>query len=204
MATIQQIEANRRNAQHSTGPRTEAGKSVSRFNALKFGFEAQSLVLPGEDPDKLAALAVDYHRQLNPAGPLEDYLVQSLVQADWMRRRYVLIETLAIRHRIANPQDPDEISLVAFTCPAAQQLARRLAAEQRNYFRALKELRRAQKERAEQEAEVEAGEAIQSPAHAPRPPAPDFSPAPGPQPPAPEIGFVPDFPVGQAVPPNAT
>ena len=35
MATTLQIEANRRNAQNSTGPRTDQGKAVSRFNALK-------------------------------------------------------------------------------------------------------------------------------------------------------------------------
>ena len=33
MATQRQIAANRRNAEHSTGPRSAQGKSVSRFNA---------------------------------------------------------------------------------------------------------------------------------------------------------------------------
>jgi hypothetical protein len=35
MATAKQLQANRSNAQKSTGPKTEAGKSTARFNALK-------------------------------------------------------------------------------------------------------------------------------------------------------------------------
>src|SRR2546421_192930 len=38
---------NRRNAQKSTGPRTDEGKARSRFNALKHGMTAQIPVLPG-------------------------------------------------------------------------------------------------------------------------------------------------------------
>ena len=54
MATPRQIEANRQNAQKSTGPRTQCGKDRSRFNAVKYGNEAKSDVLPGEDPASFA------------------------------------------------------------------------------------------------------------------------------------------------------
>jgi len=101
MASLAQLTANRLNAQRSTGPRTEAGKAVSRFNALIYGVDAQSLVLPGEDPAALEALALEYHRSFNPSGPLEDYLVQNLVQADWSRRRYSRIEAQFVRGRLA-------------------------------------------------------------------------------------------------------
>jgi hypothetical protein len=37
MATLKQIEANRRNAKRSTGPRTASGKSTSSHNALRHG-----------------------------------------------------------------------------------------------------------------------------------------------------------------------
>ena len=180
MTSIAQLNANRLNAQRSTGPRTEAGKAASRFNALKFGAEARSLVLPSEDPAELALLAIEYHQQFNPVGPLEDYLVQTLVQADWMRRRYTLVESLIVQSRIASS---DQTTLDAFTCPAAQQIFRRLAAEGRNYFRALKELRRAQQERlANEEAEAE------SPAADCRPQLPAVVVA------DPQIGFVPSNP----------
>ncbi len=51
-ATVSVFRAtiNRQNAQHSTGPRTEAGKRRSSLNALQHGLTATSAVLPSEDP----------------------------------------------------------------------------------------------------------------------------------------------------------
>ena len=45
MASEKQIEANRANAQHSTGPKTPAGKAISRLNALKHGLTAEIAVI---------------------------------------------------------------------------------------------------------------------------------------------------------------
>jgi hypothetical protein len=45
MASDRQIEANRKNAEKCTGPRTEAGKEKSSQNALKTGLDAKSEVL---------------------------------------------------------------------------------------------------------------------------------------------------------------
>jgi hypothetical protein len=155
MASVAQLTANRSNAQRSTGPRTEEGKAASRFNALKHGIDARSLVIPGEDPSALEALALEYHQQFNPFGPLEDYLVQTIVQADWNRRRYTRVEAQIFQLLLAN-RDVSAESLDSFDCTAARQVSRRLAAEERSYFRALKELRRVQKERsANEEAEAE-------------------------------------------------
>ena len=73
MATPAQIEANRRNAQRSTGPRSVEGKAVSRFNALKSGIDAKSLVIPGEDPAELEALVANYYLQFPAATPVEAF-----------------------------------------------------------------------------------------------------------------------------------
>ncbi len=43
MASQRQIEANRRNAQKSTGPKTQAGKARSRLNARKHGLSPSLL-----------------------------------------------------------------------------------------------------------------------------------------------------------------
>ena len=48
MATREQIEANRRNALLSTGPKTSLGKAISRLNAFRHGRRAGKLVLNGE------------------------------------------------------------------------------------------------------------------------------------------------------------
>ena len=189
MASPEQIHANRLNAQRSTGPRTEEGKAASRFNALTYGIEARSLVIPGEDPTALEALALEYHQQFNPFGPLEDYLVQTVVQADWNRRRYTRVEAQIFQIRLANRDASAEMPLNAFTSAAAQQVFRRLAAEERGYFRALKELRRVQRERsANEEAEAESPAAD---CHPQPVAAVSFAPSPVEEP---QIGFVPPNP----------
>ena len=80
-------EANRRNARRSTGPRTPAGKGRSRFNAVKHGMRAQSLVLPGEDPDALKARQDAWVADLRPTGEVEHFLVSRAVQLSWQLQR---------------------------------------------------------------------------------------------------------------------
>jgi len=50
MTTKKQIQANRKNAKDSTGPRTNQGKQRCSQNALKHGFRSKHPVIPGEDP----------------------------------------------------------------------------------------------------------------------------------------------------------
>jgi hypothetical protein len=58
MATAKQIEANRRNAKRSTGPRTPAGKVTSCRNALRHGLSLPLVVdaKTSADFDELARL----------------------------------------------------------------------------------------------------------------------------------------------------
>ena len=55
MASQAQIDANKRNAQRSTGPKTEAGKARAELNALKDGSHARTVspVLPQENAAEL-------------------------------------------------------------------------------------------------------------------------------------------------------
>ena len=76
MATLSQIEANRRNAQYSTGPRTPEGKAASSMNALKSGIDAESNVIPGEDAADLAALTARLYQSCQPQTDIESLLVE--------------------------------------------------------------------------------------------------------------------------------
>jgi len=87
MATAAQIEANRRNAQRSTGPRTEAGKANSSRNATRFGlFSTNNCVLPGEEElyDNFCHTLWD---SLAPVGPIEELTAGEYVRASWLLRR---------------------------------------------------------------------------------------------------------------------
>ena len=88
MATRKQIEANRRNAQQSTGPRTTQGKATSRLNALRHGLLSEALVVPGlERPEDWTAFRDAILGSLEPIGGLEELLAQKVIAAAWRLSR---------------------------------------------------------------------------------------------------------------------
>jgi hypothetical protein len=64
MTSFRQIEANRKNALHSNGPKTEEGKRRSRRNALRHGLTAETVIEGLEDSEDYrgfeAAVIADY------------------------------------------------------------------------------------------------------------------------------------------------
>ncbi len=77
------LAANRANAQHSTGPRTEEGKARVSLNAVKTGLTGRTVLLPSEEAAPYQALMAEYEKSLQPAGVEERALVQSLVDCRW-------------------------------------------------------------------------------------------------------------------------
>jgi hypothetical protein len=92
MPTEAQINANRRNAQKSTGPTSPEGKAISSLNALKSGIDAWSHIIPGEDPAELEALTAAFMLHFRPADPNQLALVDTLISAEWIQRRLRRIE----------------------------------------------------------------------------------------------------------------
>jgi hypothetical protein len=93
MSTLRQIEANRRNAQKSTGPTSVTGKATSSMNALKTGIHAKSLVLPSEKLADLELLIDEYYQHHNPASPEARALLDDLIRCEWLQRRLHTAET---------------------------------------------------------------------------------------------------------------
>ena len=83
MATDKQFEANRNNAQLSTGPSTERGKSHARFNALKLGVHSKSRILYGEDAEDYEALESETFDLCNPVGPIERAVTRRIIDCMW-------------------------------------------------------------------------------------------------------------------------
>jgi hypothetical protein len=73
--TPKRVEANRRNSQKSTGPRTAEGKEASKFNALTHGKTARSALLPGEDSAELVARQRALRDDMQPRNALEAELL---------------------------------------------------------------------------------------------------------------------------------
>jgi hypothetical protein len=88
--------ANRRNAQLSTGPKTEVGKSWARRNALKHGILASALLLThgqgAEDQTEFDELLDRLHRDLAPVGTLEEMQVEKIAVCWWRQKRALLCE----------------------------------------------------------------------------------------------------------------
>ena len=86
-ASPARIEANRRNAQKSCGPKTDEGKARSRFNALKHGMTAKTVLLPGEDGQAFANRLRYLQNDLQPRNSLEGVLIERLAGDVWKADR---------------------------------------------------------------------------------------------------------------------
>ena len=95
------LEANRRNGKRSTGPRTERGKSISRFNAVTLGLFAKHVAIPicdGYKPERdFQSLLDELHQEFQPVGFYEEWLVVKIAECMWRLRRASRCESGSVR-----------------------------------------------------------------------------------------------------------
>jgi hypothetical protein len=93
MTSYRQIEANRRNALKSTGPRTEAGKQASRCNAVRHGLTAETVISALEDAEDYRAFEAAITADYSAESAVERELVLRLASVLWRLRRATKMET---------------------------------------------------------------------------------------------------------------
>ncbi len=86
-ATPAQFEANRANAQCSTGPRTGSGKARSSLNAVKTGLTGKVVLLPSDDAVKYQRHVDRFLAQYRPQGDREIEIAQILADTQWRINR---------------------------------------------------------------------------------------------------------------------
>jgi len=95
------VDANRRNAQKSTGPRTSAGKVRARLNAVTHGILAkEAVVMKGdgaEEASEFAELVESLHAHLQPQDAVERLLIDRVAACYWRLRRAQRFEVGAVR-----------------------------------------------------------------------------------------------------------
>jgi hypothetical protein len=148
MRTAKQSAASRANSQKSTGPRTAAGKANSRYNAIKHGIHAETQTIFSESVEDLAELTAELHSQYSPADSTERFLVDTLVNNEWRLRRLRVVEaglwhTAIDRFLEEHPEMQAATPADAFeaSSPVFERLQRVINSCERNYHRALKDLR---------------------------------------------------------------
>lgn len=96
------LEANRRNAQKSTGPRTSSGKERSGLNAVTHGLRAETLVLLDEDPQALEDRRAAWRACLLPRDEVELSIVDDAVVSSWMQDRARRAQAARLAANITN------------------------------------------------------------------------------------------------------
>src|SRR5262245_26202909 len=96
VVSIKKRAANRRNAQRSTGPKSDEGKNAVKWNALKHGLLAKATVLPQEARAEYERLLAGLVEDYQPVGTLEAILVEDIAAICWRRRRAVRAEAAKI------------------------------------------------------------------------------------------------------------
>lgn len=96
MTSLRQIEANRLNAQRSTGPRSRRGKLNSRRNALQHGLAAETII-GTEEYEAYEAFQSAVVSDIAPQTTLEKAFAARLVSLLWRLRRATLMETGLLR-----------------------------------------------------------------------------------------------------------
>ena len=135
---------NRANSQHSTGPRTEAGKQRSSLNAVRHGLTARTAVLPAEDPAAFRQHCRQFHDEFKPATASETQLVQELADTSWRLNRVPRLEADLLDQPTSSYQLPA-------TIPALAHLGLHGTRLSRQFHKTLETLREIQSERRQHE-----------------------------------------------------
>src|ERR1700746_3754818 len=93
MTSFRQIEANRRNAQLSTGHVTEEGKIKSRQNAIRHGLTAETVIDALEDAEDYAAFEMAVTADYDAQSAVKRELGLRLASLLWRLRRATAIES---------------------------------------------------------------------------------------------------------------
>lgn len=123
MTSEKQIEANRLNAQKSTGPMTVEGKAIVCRNAVKHGILSEHVPLDEVDILQYEGFSEEMIRHLKPRNHLQRLLADRIVSTAWRLRRVVHVETLMLQKASKSPDSNSNSYRDAFSGTAAQNMA---------------------------------------------------------------------------------
>jgi hypothetical protein len=112
MPTKAQTTAKAANAQHSTGPKTDAGKAASSLNHLSHGLTGTAFaVLDWEDQNAFDALFSRLRSEHQPTTVTEEILVEKIVQHYWLTQRAITLQATCFHSEIAPDNSEKQLAL---------------------------------------------------------------------------------------------
>ena len=99
MTSFRQIEANRRNALSSTGPKTEDGKRRSRQNAVRHGLTSETVIAALKDIEDYQAFEAAVIADYDARTAVERELVLRLASLLWRIRALLPLRPISCRSR---------------------------------------------------------------------------------------------------------
>jgi hypothetical protein len=93
MTSTAQLSANIANAQKSTGPKTEQGRSRTRLNAYRHGLTGQVCIFTPEEQEAFDLHCTGIRQALDPVGALESDIAQSIAEDRWRLQRARALES---------------------------------------------------------------------------------------------------------------
>jgi hypothetical protein len=96
MISEKKLEANRRNAQLSTGPRSEEGRKAVSLNSLIHGLRARHVVTLAEKSPEFYRHCAVLFEEWQPQTPTEQFLVEQMAITQWKLGRLDAVESSAL------------------------------------------------------------------------------------------------------------
>ena len=157
-----QHQANQRNAQHSTGPTTPAGKEAIRFNALTYGLRTRASILPDENAADYSQLWDELEADWQPQTRTERCYLETMVTSQWLLRRVAESEQQIYAYIAFGEQ---QFKMLAYVAKQRAQL-------ERSFRTAIADMQQSQRERSVQRPQPleQAAKAAPPPAHQPAEP----------------------------------
>jgi hypothetical protein len=132
-----QQEANRKNAQHSTGPTTPAGKAAIRFNALTYGLRTRASMLPDENAADYSQLWDEMEANWQPQTRTERFYLETMVTSQWLLKRVAESEQKIYLYIAFGEQ---QFKMLAYVAKQRAQL-------ERSFRTAISDMKQSQNER---------------------------------------------------------
>ena len=152
-----QQEANLKNAQQSSGPKTPEGKAAIRFNALTYGLRTRATILERENAADYSQLWDELEADWQPQNRTERCYLETMVTSQWLLKRVAESESRVYESIAFGEQ---RFKMLAYAAKQRTQL-------ERSFRTAIADMKQSQRERSQQQARQPQPAQTAQPASAP-------------------------------------